>query len=359
MSNLKRYNIFIMLSTFTKFMIELFIPILMYKAHISFKVILIFFLLKFLFITILIPLSSCIGKKINFKKMEIIIFSFMYASYLIFYWIGRHIYAMSILEDKKTTEFVSSFTICSLIGALPGAYLGALILNKFGFTTLNIIILIISIVSVLPLANIKEKASKEKIKIKSIIRKYPLKNYLFLFLEQFKQISIALFPLFLYLKISKKLEYIGIINIIINISSIIYVYLLAKKMDKNKKDYLSIMCLLLSVIWLFKLNINNSNIMFLIIFIEGIFVFGLETIILRNIYSYGKEYKILSYNLFIEFIKNFSKVLILLIYIIFNLKLKIILYIGLFMLFISSFIKFDDGKYGYKNIAIKDPTNKQ
>ncbi len=246
-----------------------------------------------------------------------------------------------------------------MIGALPGAYAGALILKHFGFTVLNIILLVISIVSVLPLSKIKEKASKEKIEIKSIMKKYPLKNYLFLFLEQFKQINIALFPLYLYLAISRKFEYIGVVGVITNISSIIYVYLLAKKMDKNKKDYLGIMCLLLSVLWLFKLNIESSKIMIFIIFLEGIFVFGLETIILRNIYSYGKEYKVLSYNLFIEVIKNIFRVVILFIFIIFDFKLKLILYVGLIMLFISSFIKFDDGKYGYKNIVMSDPTTKQ
>lgn len=382
MNKLKRYNIFIALSSFSKSMIEVFIPLLMYEANISFKMILVFLLIKFLFVALLIPLSSCIGKKINFKNLiilsniifiimnfylskisfkisEMLIFTFLYSSYLIFYWIGRHIYAMSIIEEKKTTEFVSSFTIFSLIGALPGAYAGALILKHFGFTVLNIILLVISIVSVLPLSKIKEKASKEKIEIKSIMKKYPLKNYLFLFLEQFKQINIALFPLYLYLAISRKFEYIGVVGVITNISSIIYVYLLAKKMDKNKKDYLGIMCLLLSVLWLFKLNIESSKIMIFIIFLEGIFVFGLETIILRNIYSYGKEYKVLSYNLFIEVIKNIFRVVILFIFIIFDFKLKLILYVGLIMLFISSFIKFDDGKYGYKNIVMSDPTTKQ
>jgi hypothetical protein len=266
---------------------------------------------------------------------------------------------MSIIDKKSTTECVSSFTIFTLIGTLPGAYAGAFILKHFSFTTLNIVILIISIISVIPLSKIKEKATKEKIEIKPIIISYPIKNYIFLFLEQFKQLAIALFPLYLYLRVSNKFEYIGIIGIISNISSIIYIYFLAKKMDKNKKDYLGIMCILLLILWIIKLNIYNSNIMLLIIFIEGVFVYGLEAIILRNIYSLGKDYKVLSYNMFIEIIKNVDRGIILLIFIIFNIKLKIILYIAVITLFISSFIKMDDGKSGYKKAVIKAPAIKQ
>ncbi len=375
MSKLKKYNIFITLSSFAKGMIEIFIPLIMYEAGYDIKKILIFLLIKFLFVELFLPLSSIIGKKVNFKNLiilsnflfigmniyfnfidfkfyQLVIFASLYAAYLIFYWMGRHIYGMSIIEDKKITENVSSYTIFTLIGMLPAAYIGALILNKFGFTTLSIVLLIISTISVIPLSFIKENVSKEKLDFKNILRIFPIKSYIFIFLEQVKHLSMGLFPLYVFIEISKKYEYIGISNAIVCIASIIYVYFLAKIMDKNKKDYLSLASILLAVVWFLKLNIYSSSLILVIMFFEGIFTFGLETIILRNIYSFGKEYKVLSYNLFMEALRNTSRIIILIIFIILSVNLKVVLYAGVISLIINAIIKFDDGKYGYKKRTI-------
>lgn len=382
MNKLKKYNIFITLSSFAKAMIEIFIPIIMYNSGYGIKKILLFFLIKFGFIQLFLPLAAFIGKKINFKNLiilsnflfigmniyfnyikfkflELVIFSLLYAAYLIFYWIGRHIYGMSIIEEKKTTEFVSSYTIFALIGALPATYAGAVIMKEYGLTTLSIILLIISTLAVIPLSFVKESATKEKISFKKIIKGFPIKNYIFIFLEQIKHIAIGLFPLYVYLEISNTFEYIGISNAVISIASIIYIYFLAKKMDKNKKDYIPIMCVLLAVTWLFKLNVYSTSFILLIMFFEGIFTFGLETSILRNIYSFGKEYRVLSYNLFVEAIRNTARIIILAILFFFINKLNIILYIGVVALFLSAVIKLDDGKFGYKNNITKLPNTRQ
>lgn len=374
MSKLKKYNIFLAFSSFAKGMIEIFIPIIMYEKGYGIKKILIFLLIKFLFVEIFLPISGIVGKKINFKNLiilsnflfigmniyfnfidfkfyELAIFACFYAAYLMFYWIGRHIFGMSIIEEKKTTENVSAYTIFSLIGTLPAAYTGALILNKFGFGTLIITLLVISMISAVPLYFIREEASKEKVSFKKIVKNFPIKNYIFIFLEQIKHLAIGLFPLYVYLEISKKYEFIGVSNAIVCIASIIYIYFLVKVMDKNKKDYLSLVCILLAVTWIFKLNIYSKTIILIIMFFEGIFTFGLETIILRNIYSYGKEYKVLSYNLFIEGLRNTSRVIILTIFILLSFNLKTILYIAISSLILNSIIKFDDGKYGYKKRA--------
>lgn len=374
MSKLKKFNIFLTFSSFAKGMIEIFIPLIMYEKGYGIKKILIFLLIKFLFVELFLPVSAIVGKKINFKNLiilsnflfigmniyfnfidfkfyELIIFASIFASYLMFYWMGRHIYGMSIIEDKKTTENVSSYTIFTLIGTLPAAYTGALILNNFGFTVLSITLLAIATISVIPLYFIREEASKEKLDLKKIIKNFPIKNYIFIFLEQIKHLAMGLFPLYVYLEISKKYEFIGMSNAIICIASIIYVYFLAKIMDKNKKDYLSLVCILLAITWIFKLNVYSKTIILIIMFFEGIFTFGLETITLRNIYSYGKEYKVLSYNLFMEALRNTSRIIILTIFILLSFNLKFILYIAVFSLILNSIIKFDDGKYGYKKRA--------
>ena len=77
---------------------------------------------------------------------------------------------------------------------------------------------------------------------------------------------------------------------------------------------------------------------------------SLDTIVLRNIYAYGKNYTAPSYICFIELINNIFRFLFFLIFYILNINLKVILIICIIGTFITSLIKFDDGKYGYNKV---------
>ena len=172
---------------------------------------------------------------------------------------------------------------------------------------------------------------------------------MFLFFEQLKFFTITLFPLYIFINIKDELKYIAITNIIIGISSIIYIFLLSKLMDKNKKSYLKPMLIFLFITLLIKLNVESSTIMLIIIFIEGISKSALDTIILRNTYSFQKNYNNISYILFIELIYSLFRTIILIVYITLDIELKTILYIGTISLLINSFIGYEEGKNGYKN----------
>ena len=371
MTNLKKYNIFITITTFAKLMIEVFIPLLLYNIGFQLNKILIFYLVEFITIFLFNIPVTYIGQKITFKKLmiissilfsttyiyinyitknifKLIIFSILNGLYLSTYWIGRHIYGISIIKKKETTDNVSKYMIFGIIGSLPASYIGAYILETYGYVTLSVIILILSFISLFPLFKIKINQKINKIKIKQIIKNFPKQNYIFLFFDQLKFFTILLFPLYIYINIKSELKYIALTNIIIGISSILYVLYLAKKMDENKKDYLKPTLLALFITFLIKLNINSSNIILFIIFIEGISKSALDTIILRNTYSYKANYNNISYILFIEQLYSLFRFIITTIYLILGVNLKTILYIGTFSLFINIFIGFKQGKSGYK-----------
>ena len=371
MTNLKKYNIFITITTFAKLMIEVFIPLLLYNIGFQLNKILIFYLVEFITIFLFNIPVTYIGQKITFKKLmiissilfsttyiyinyitksifKLIIFSILNGLYLSTYWIGRHIYGISIIKKKETTDNVSKYMIFGIIGSLPASYIGAYILEKYGYISLSIIILILSFISLFPLFKIKINQKINKIKIKQIIKKFPKQNYIFLFFDQLKFFTILLFPLYIYINIKSELKYIALTNVIIGISSILYILYIAKKMDENKKDYLKPMLLAMFIILLIKLNINSSNIILFIIFIEGISKSALDTIILRNTYSYKANYNNISYILFIEQLYSLFRFIITTIYLILGVNLKTILYIGTFSLLINTFIGFKQGKSGYK-----------
>lgn len=373
MSNLKKYNIFITITSFSKLLVELFIPLILYDYGFTIKNIILYMIIKYTLCIIMIPITMKINKKISWSKimilssflfsltyiylnimtkslLSLIILSIIFSIYLIFYWLGRHIYGLSIIEDKKTTDNVSLYTIFTVLGSIPATYIGSLILKYFGFITLTIIVLILMLISIIPLTKINKDIIYIKPNLKPIIKTFSKRNYLFTFIEQFRYILNNIFPLYIYLYIKKEFTYIGITNLICGIGSIIYIFIISKKMDKNKKDYLSITCILLSILYIGKLNINNTNLFYIIVFIEGILKVTLDTIVQRNAYVYGRNYDVNSYIEFTELLNNIFRTIILIIFYLLNLNLRNIIYIGILGIFINSFVKYDDGKYGYKNL---------
>lgn len=125
MSNLKKYNIFTFITTFAKLLIEVFIPLILYNMNFTIKEIILFLIIKHALCTIFLPITKLVIKKksttflmiissilftlsyiyLNFltkNLFKLLIFTTLLSMYLTFYWVGRHTYALSIIEDKKS-----------------------------------------------------------------------------------------------------------------------------------------------------------------------------------------------------------------------------------------------------------------
>ena len=370
MSDLKKYNIFIFITSFAKLLVEIFIPLILYNMSFTIKEIILFLILKYSFCLLFIPVGYFIGKKysvstlmilssiifsityiylsqINKNLTSLIILSILYSSYLMFYWLWRHTYGLSIIEDKKTTDNVSLYNIFTILGGLFSPFIGSYIIEKTSTLTLSTIVLVLMIISIIPLTKIKKIKLNPNTQIKHIIKSFPKTNYIFNTLDQLRYILYTVLPLWIYINIKSKYSYIGILNIITGLGSIIYIYLLSKKMDKNKKDYLSLSLLIMGIIYLLKITITSNLAYLIITLFEGITKSSLDTITLRNTYVYQKNYCITSYIIFTEIINNIARTLFLIIFYIFNVPLKTMLLICILGIFLNVFVKYDDGKYGY------------
>lgn len=370
MSDLKKYNIFIFITSFAKLLVEIFIPLILYNMSFTIKEIILFLILKYSFCLLFIPVGYFIGKKysvstlmilssiifsityiylsqINKNLTSLIILSILYSSYLMFYWLGRHTYGLSIIEDKKTTDNVSLYNIFTILGGLFSPFIGSYIIEKTSTLTLSTIVLVLMIISIIPLTKIKKIKLNPNTQIKHIIKSFPKTNYIFNTLDQLRYILYTVLPLWIYINIKSKYSYIGILNIITGLGSIIYIYLLSKKMDKNKKDYLSLSLLIMGIIYFLKIIITSNLAYLIITLFEGITKSSLDTITLRNTYVYQKNYCITSYIIFTEIINNIARTLFLIIFYIFNVPLKTMLLICILGIFLNVFVKYDDGKYGY------------
>lgn len=370
MSDLKKYNIFIFITSFAKLLVEIFIPLILYNMSFTIKEIILFLILKYSFCLLFIPVGYFIGKKysvstlmilssiifsityiylsqINKNLTSLIILSILYSSYLMFYWLGRHTYGLSIIEDKKTTDNVSLYNIFTILGGLFSPFIGSYIIEKTNTLTLSTIVLVLMIISIIPLTKIKKIKLNSNTQIKHIIKSFPKTNYIFNTLDQLRYILYTVLPLWIYINIKSKYSYIGILNIITGLGSIIYIYLLSKKMDKNKKDYLSLSLLIMGIIYFLKITITSNLAYLIITLFEGITKSSLDTITLRNTYVYQKNYCITSYIIFTEIINNIARTIFLIIFYIFNVPLKTMLLICILGIFLNVFVKYDDGKYGY------------
>lgn len=370
MSDLKKYNIFIFITSFAKLLVEIFIPLILYNMSFTIKEIILFLILKYSFCLLFIPVGYFIGKKysvstlmilssiifsityiylsqINKNLTSLIILSILYSSYLMFYWLGRHTYGLSIIEDKKTTDNVSLYNIFTILGGLFSPFIGSYIIEKTSTLTLSTIVLVLMIISIIPLTKIKKIKLNPNTQIKHIIKSFPKTNYIFNTLDQLRYILYTVLPLWIYINIKSKYSYIGILNIITGLGSIIYIYLLSKKMDKNKKDYLSLSLLIMGIIYFLKITITSNLAYLIITLFEGITKSSLDTITLRNTYVYQKNYCITSYIIFTEIINNIARTLFLIIFYIFNVPLKTMILICILGIFLNAFVKYDDGKYGY------------
>lgn len=373
MSNLKKYNIFTFVTTFAKLLIEVFIPLILYNMNFTIKEIILFLIIKHALCTIFLPITKLVIKKksttflmiissilftlsyiyLNFltkNLFKLLIFTTLLSMYLTFYWVGRHTYALSIIEDKKATDNVSLYTIFTILGGLFSTYIGSILIEKTSYLFLSIIVLFLMLISIIPLTKIKSKKETNEIKLINIITSFPKRNYIFTFLDQLRFVLVTIFPLYIYLNINKSYKYIGIINIVSGLGSIIYIYILKKLMDKNKSDYLSSSLLYLAITYTLKLLTKNNIIFLIIVFFEGIFRSVVDLITLRNTYVYSKNYTRLNYTIFTEGINNIGRVIILTLFYITNISLEKIILICILGILINIFIKYDDGKYGYNNV---------
>ena len=186
MNNIKRYNIFILLSTLSRNIPEVYSAVLLYKMDYSLKDILLFFTVLYLLGALTSVITIYILNKIKSKYILIlssIIFSlsFYYMSIMskttksllifsIIYSIGsytyhtlRHYYAIKALEDNKK-ENIGNILIFTNIAIILSSLIGGYIQSKLSTFALALFVVILSIVSFIPLFKFEASIGKEKIK---------------------------------------------------------------------------------------------------------------------------------------------------------------------------------------------------
>lgn len=337
MKTAKTYNIYMFISTLTRNIIDIYSVVLLYKKGISIRNIIGIYAIAYFLGSYISTLTIKIGNRIGYKYILILSsiitsISFYIVNnsinlYLIAIFLSlsmftyhpiKHYYGITLLKEKKEIGNMIILT-----------YLATIISSYFAIKKIKVIYLIITcLISIIPSLFIKKDKTQKITYPKTI----PKSTINFFILDQTKIIFLLLQPLYLY-TISNKISYVGIFNIVITISSILFIYLYANKKDIESRY--KIINTLFTIILLLKLNLKNKTILLIIAFFEGIGIKTNELIGTLNMYQNKKDkigYLIITENIFC-----LIRCLILSIIYILNIKLKISLYLMLIGIFFLSF----------------------
>lgn len=359
MKKLTLYNIFLFLSNISRNIVEIFSFVYLYQKGYKIKNILLFYSIYYLvgvFISyITIYLTKCIRRKVlliisgllygvsfyylsvmSMTNYNLVILSIILSTSSFIYHTIRHYYAMNLV-DKVEDKKIASILISAYLPIIFSSILGSYIVDKYSILVSSIIVIILSVISIIPLIFIKDDITNNKIEYSKINSN----KLIFFILEQFKVIFLLLEPIYLYLYVKKSLNYVGTFNILIGISSIIYLYYIAHRININK--YFKYINIIFCLVLLLKLNITNKYILLVVALLEGLGIKSFELTSNKNIYNIENS-NINGYLITCELIFCFLRSIICLMFYLFIDNVKVMLYISLVPIFLISFVKLTDIK---------------
>ena len=359
MKKLTLYNIFLFLSNISRNIVEIFSFVYLYQKGYKIKNILLFYSIYYLvgvFISyITIYLTKYIKRKVlliisgllygvsfyylsvmSMTNYNLVILSIILSTSSFIYHTIRHYYAMNLV-DKVEDKKIASILISAYLPIIFSSILGSYIVDKYSILVSSIIVIILSVISIIPLIFIRDDITNNKIEYSKINSN----KLVFFILEQFKVIFLLLEPIYLYLYVKKSLNYVGTFNILIGISSIIYLYYIAHRININK--YFKYINIIFCLVLLLKLNITNKYILLVVALLEGLGIKSFELTSNKNIYNIENS-NINGYLITCELIFCFLRSIICLIFYLFIDNVKAMLYISLVPIFLISFVKLADIK---------------
>jgi len=362
-NNQKNFNLFVFLSTFSRNLIEIFIPVILYKFGYSLNEVIFYYFLVNLISLLLSYPCVYFSKKFNnkllcligivffvttqfllsnifYSNLYIFILSFSFALYRRCYWLSRRYYNLNIIKKKDISLNYAIISIVNQIAVIVSSYIGSLFLDFLTLDVLTIISTVLFTISLIPLNNINVSKNNEnsKLSLISTIKKIPFSNlYLFGSYELINVVKF-LFPLYLFIYVKSNYQVVGVINLLTNLATIVFSYFYGKKIN-NSRNYLNLSIIFLVVTFILKVNFT-SYILILIAFLEGIALKMCELSISKEFYSFSKNFDYFNYNLMYEFMQNSFRTIVVLILFLYGSNIEIMIYIVLIFIAIGVLLKF-------------------
>lgn len=308
---------FIFLSSLAKGLLGVFNAIYLYKIGFSVQDVMFWYFLLYLGHVIFMPISFHVGTKLGFKKIVpfsalfffisyfylacfvkdmtgLIIYSILFSLYSSCYWMPRHQFEFQDFTDTKVGSKVGILLIVTQLASLFSGLVSAFFLDYFPFIVLVIVSTVIFVTSLIPLFFIKENDSREKGSVIEYLKMVPKTTLFHIFLKEGKTPLDELFALYMFIYVSSSYGFVGVVNFLLGIASIIFTYFISRKLDKKRERYLLSSIVLLCLVYILKINITSSLI-FAVILGEGLIKQFYSSVSNSNYYYLGKKLKTSSY----------------------------------------------------------------
>ena len=370
--NQRRYNVFVFLSTFARQLIELFIPIILYKAWFSIKNVIFYYLCVSLFSFILAPIVIKIAKKIKYNAilliwiisfvilqiliahiqvsiLFLIITAFLFACYRRCYWITRRLYNLKVIHK---TNIWLSYTFVSIINQLAcmvATYMGALLLDFVNIGTLTCISIMLFVISIYPISKIKTWKKKEDatkldliwtLKKISISDKYIFGSYELLNFVRF------LIPLYLVIYVSNTYQIVWILQVFTWLATILFSYYYGKKINKKNVNFLNLSIFMIVLTYALKINVTWIFLA-IVSFLEWFISKMNEISLNKEFIKLSKDFDYENFNYAYEQTQNIFRLIVSATMFFFMNDLRVMIYFILIVMAVAIPLKF---RYKHKNI---------
>lgn len=370
-SNQKKFNLYVLFSTFARNLIEVFIPLILFKFGYSLKEVIFYFfmanLLCLVFTGPCIRLSKRYSNKLLaylgilfFVIMQIllqniiysiwylVLVALLYSLYRRCYWVSRRFYNMKIMTKDNISSTYSIISIINQLGVIFSSYIGSLLLDYISINALTFISIVIFLISTifLKLLKFEHEKNNEKIEFINTIKKIPLSSmYIMASYELLNTLKFFItFYIFIYVK--NNYQTIGILSIVTNVATLLFVYFYGKKTNGDR-NYIKLSIVLVCLIYFLKVNVSPL-LLVIVSFLEGLFTKMYEISVAKEFYIMSKNFEYNNFNLVYENILNAFRTFVLFLCLFMN-DLKIMVYITIVFMLIGAVIDFKHINKSYFN----------
>lgn len=258
-SDLGKFDIFLFVSTFARTLIEVFIPLFLYKNGFSIKSILLFYLLTSVFSLFVSYIFAKIGEKIGYSivmcagvasfvvmqvalnniicsDIFIALIALIHSFYKRGYWVARRYYVTEVMPQRNSSGPFSIMMVITEIASIVAGFLGGYLLDGFNALILTTISSVLLFISIIPLTMIKTKTKGIKIELFKNLKKYDKRNYLAFSLYELDHLLAFIFPIFIAMYIKNTYMMAGSVNAISSLAIIVFI-LIYGRLIKNKNHF--------------------------------------------------------------------------------------------------------------------------
>ena len=356
----KRYNIFVFLSTFARQLIELFIPVILYKAWFPLKDIAFYYFGICLSSIILSPIIFKVIRRFGYKTVLIswvvafvllqislaniyfslwylLLVSFLFSTYRRCYWIVRRFYNLHVIPDNNISISYSFVSIFNQVWSILSAYIWALLLDFVSVKVLTIISVLLFLISIYPISQIKLGKvvnTDKKLDLMWTLKSIKFSDkYIFASYELMNAIRFFI-PLYLVIYVKDTYQIVWILQVITWLATIIFSYLYGKRINKDNVNYLGLSIFFLLLVYFLKVNVWWI-VLALVAFMEWFANKMNDISTNKEIIKLSKNFDYENYNYAYEWLMNILRLFASIVIFFFIDDLKLMIYFLLFVIALS------------------------